>query len=290
MVIRKVVAAALVTLLIPIAMVSSASAYNQRVKADSPSWQPLSQNIQVWILGKQVSVYKCIARPSASTLSWGATANNLSETVSATVSRDSQLCPSSALPYAAKYLFTPTFAGKDFPGGSQAKLLVYQITIDNITTQFAAAAYSDSGELNSDEVDGKAPGQSSGEESDQQQQQAQVLATPKPAKSPAKPKASPASLDAATASRTAISGWNGCSFNGTPMFGRVRLVLNGGQFKIKLVKSGAVLKVNDPSPRAAKKCGEWQFVQVKANFTVQLVKSGQDFTVSLGADRPGLKN
>jgi hypothetical protein len=29
---------------------------------------------------------------------------------------------------------------------------------------------------------------------------------------------------------------------------------------------------------------------VKANFTVQLVKSGQDFTVSLKAARPGLKN
>jgi hypothetical protein len=282
---RKFITAMLVALLIPVANLYPASAYNQRVKADSPTWQPLSRNIQVWILGKQVNVFKCVAKSSSSTLSLGATANNLSEVVPGTVSLDANLCPTHALPYAARYVFTPTFAGKDFPG-TQAKRLVYQITVDNGTPVYAiAAVYPDTGELNADEVDGKLPGIISSDEGDPHPQ-----ALDKPVKSSVQPKASATPLTLAALSARATSGWNGCSFNGVPMFGRVRYVPSGAQFKIRVVTSGAAIRVSDPSPRAPKKCGEWQFVQVKAKFTVQIVKSGGDFTVSLGTARPGLNN
>jgi hypothetical protein len=286
---RKFVTTLVVALLIPVSIMQSASGYQSRARADSPSWQQLSPSPQVWILGNQVRTFECLARPTQSTFSLQFN-NSWVEVARARAAIDPKLCTSSAAPYAAKYQFTLNFEGQqDFPipGGTNAKLLRFQIAYNNISPSSGiAAVYSSASELGADEIDGKLPGATVNDEGDQA---AQISITPKAAKSPVSLRPSVTAQTFATVAAQATAGWNGCSFNGVPLFGRVKYVAFGAQFKIRLASANAALKVKAVT-HPAKTCGEWQFVQANPTFTVQIVKSGEDFTVSLGAARPGLKN
>jgi hypothetical protein len=284
---RKLLTAFLVALVIPIAVIHSASAYKQSLKASSTSWQRISAGTQVWVLGSRVSSYECAKTPTNATLSIQSS-DGWVDVARAIVSIDPILCSTAASPYVLKYQFILKIEGqKDFPiPGTHAKLLVFQITKDDRTSRRAiAAVYSDTSDWSGDEVDGKLPGTSLSDETDQQVLTlASINQIPRLIKPSAsvvakgsRPKPAPRS----------VRGWNGCAFNGVPMFGRVKVVSAGAQFQVRVVKSNAVLKVKGVNTRP-QACGEWQFVSTGALFSVQVVRAGGDFTVSFGARQSGL--
>jgi hypothetical protein len=286
---RKLLTAFLVALVIPIAVIHSASAYKQSLKASSTSWQRISAGAQVWVLGSRVSSYECAKTPTNATLSIQSS-DGWVDVARAIVSIDPILCSTTAAaPYVLKYQFVLKIEGqKDFPiPGTHAKLLVFQITNDNGTSRRAiAAVYSDTSDWSGDEVDGKLPGTTSSDETDQQ---VLTLASTNQTPRLIRPKASVlAKRSQPKASPGIVRGWEGCAFNGVPMYGRVKVVSARAQFQVRLVKSNASLKVKGvyAQPKA---CGEWQFVSTGALFSVQVVRSGEDFTVSFGDLQSGVK-
>lgn len=276
----------IVATLLPMMGIQSAQA--DQPSSKTPAWSQLTSDTQNWILGSQVRAYECYARPTRASLSLKTSAGWI-EVARTNAVLDPTLCANPAFPYAAKYRFVLNIDGQqDFPT-SQAKLLVFQVTTSQGSRQHVSAVYQDSEQMSEDQVDGKLPGNGSSEESDQQ---AQTDNMPKPTQpkisvSPLPTVSSRPLTGAATSS--APSGWGGCSFNGVPMFGRVKVVSVGGTFKIRFVRGNADLKVKAVG-RASKKCGEWQFVSSSPAFTVSPVQSGEDFTVSLGATHPGVNN
>jgi hypothetical protein len=284
---RKLLTAFLVALVIPIAVIHSASAYKQSLRASSTSWQQISAGAQVWVLGSRVSSYECAKTPTNATLSIQGS-DGWVDVARAVVSIDPILCSTTASPYVLKYQFILKIEGqKDFPiPGTHAKLLVFQITNDNGTSRRAiAAVYSDTSDWSGDEVDGKLPGTSSSEETDQQ---ALTLATTDQTLRLIQPKSSVVTKGSRLKPLPqSLRGWTGCAFNGVPMYGRVKVVSAGAQFQIRVVKSNATLKVKGVNARP-EACGEWQFVSTGAAFSVQVVRAGGDFTVSFGARQSGL--
>ncbi len=293
---RKSLIALLVALLIPVLGVQPASADDSKAKKSAVAWDQLTADAQVWKLGDQIRAYECLAKPTKGTLSLKSPIGWI-EVARTVTALDPKLCTTSSAPYAAKYDFVLIVDGQqDFPG-TQAKLLIYKITYTQgpSHSNLLAAVYESSDELSGDQRDGKLPGSHS---TDAPEQQAQTLVSPKPvqSKSSAKPqtkssakpqtKSSATPLPSATSSAQTSVGWSGCSFNGVPMFGRVKAVSVGAQFKIRLVGSKAALKVKGVT-RPAKSCGEWQFVSAAPAFTVEIVRTGEDFTVSLGGSQPG---
>lgn len=279
---RKSLIALLVALLIPVLGVQPASADDSKAKKSAVAWDQLTADAQVWKLGDQIRAYECLAKPTKGTLSLKSPIGWI-EVARTVTALDPKLCTTSSAPYAAKYDFVLIVDGQqDFPG-TQAKLLIYKITYTQgpSHSNLLAAVYESSDELSGDQRDGKLPGSHS---TDAPEQQAQTLASPKPVQSKASASATP--LPSATSSARTSVGWSGCSFNGVPMFGRVKAVSVGAQFKIRLVGSKAALKVKGVT-RLAKSCGEWQFVSAAPAFTVEIVRTGEDFTVSLGGSRPG---
>lgn len=285
---RKLLISFLIALIIPIAVIHSASAYKQSLRASSTSWQRISAGAQVWVLGSRVSSYECAKTPTNATLSIESS-DGWVDVARAIVSIDPILCSTTASPYVLKYQFILDIEGqKDFPmPGTHAKLLVFQITNDNGTSRRAiAAVYSDTSDWSGDEVDGKLPGIASSDETDQQ---VLTLATRSKTLGLIKPKTSVVTKGSRPKPLPRfVPGWNGCALNGVPMYGRVKVVSVGAQFQIRLVKTNATLnvKVVKARPQA---CGEWQFVSTGALFSVQVVRAGGDFTVSFGPGQSGLK-
>lgn len=70
----------------------------------------------------------------------------------------------------------------------------------------------------------------------------------------------------------------GCIYRNKQLFGKVKIVDYGADFKIQLVDYGADLKVRKVD-YGANKCGVWQFVDYGADFKVQIVDFGSDFKV-----------
>lgn len=270
--------ALVVALLIPVLGLQSATA--SRVKTSAVAWSQLTASTQVWILGNQIHAYECLAKPSKAALSLKAS-NGWMEVAHTVAALDPQFCSTSSAPFAAKYEFILMTEGQlSFPG-TQARLLVYKIKYSQGSRQATSAVYESSDEVSQDQIDGKLPGSSA---NDEQGQKTNTFAVPRPFQS----KFGATPLPSKTGDTRTISGWSGCSFNGVPMSGRVKVVSVGAQFKIRLVGSNASLMVKGVT-RPAKRCGEWQFVSATPAFTVEIVRTGEDFTVSLGAAHPGLK-
>jgi len=272
---KKSLVALLVAILVPLVSVQTAAADQSKGKNSVGSWTQLTGTSQIWILGSQVRVYECLAKPTSASLSVKSSGGWV-EVANTVAAPDPKLCPRNSAPYAATYEFVLKFDGQqDFPG-THAKLLVYRITYAQGSRQGLSAVYEGSDEMNEDQTDGKLPAASATSEAEQQPS---ISATPRPTQS--KSGASP------TPSVIAGDGWNGCSFAGVPMYGRVKVVSVGGQFKIRVVGSKAKLLVKGVT-KPAKSCGEWQFVSGTPTFTVEIVRTGEDFTVSFGAKRPGV--
>ena len=254
-----------------------------KVKAEDTNvgWQRLGQGTEVWIFGTQIRVYECSVGASRSTLSLR-DENGWTEVARAAPKIDRKICVARQTPYLAKYQFTLTIAGQhEFPmPGTHAKLLVYRIATAQGARQATAAVYEDAGAFDEDQLDGRLPGAGASNSSTLDGLTAATL-------NPDVPKESSILTSRTLGSLIAMAGWKGCLFNGVPMLGRVKFVSIGARFKIRVVGTKAALNVKGVT-RAATTCGEWQFVSAAPAFTVEIVREGEDFTVALGAKRPGL--
>lgn len=79
-----------------------------------------------------------------------------------------------------------------------------------------------------------------------------------------------------------------CSYNGTPLYGKVRVVEHFGDLKIREVQHFADLKVEIVSI-GPNNCGQWEFVSMGEDFTVEFVTIGEDFTVEFVNMAPGIR-
>jgi len=274
---NRALAVLIAALLIPVQSIQLASAATIKPKDKNVeiTWTQLTDSTQIWILGSQVHAYECLAKRDRGTLALK-TSDGWMNVANSVILLDSKFCGKSANPFAAKFEFVLDMTGQqDFPG-THAKLLVYKISYPQGSRQGLAAVYDGSDEIDEDQNDGKLP--STVSESDSVGPAA-GKATPKPIA--ARPSVAPSPTSVSNA------GWRGCAFNEVPMFGRVKVVSVGGQFKVRIVSVKPELKVKGVK-RAAKSCGEWEFVSGSPTFTVEIVRTGEDFTIALGAKSPGV--
>ena len=68
-----------------------------------------------------------------------------------------------------------------------------------------------------------------------------------------------------------------CMFRGKKMFGLVRVVQIGANFKVRIINF-ADLRV-EPIQYKPFRCGQWRFVQAGEDFTIEFVQAGEDFTI-----------
>lgn len=78
-----------------------------------------------------------------------------------------------------------------------------------------------------------------------------------------------------------------CSCENIPLYGKVRVVKNFGDFKIRETTIGEDLRVQVVTIGPSK-CGQWEFVTFGEDFTVEYVTIGEDFTVRFVTIGPGL--
>ncbi|MFM7469606.1 MAG: hypothetical protein ACKO37_08925 [Vampirovibrionales bacterium] len=78
-----------------------------------------------------------------------------------------------------------------------------------------------------------------------------------------------------------------CSFQGIPLYGKVKVVDSFPDIKVKQVDSFQDLSVEKVSS-FPDSCGQWQFVDSFPDFTIQYVDSFPDVTVRFVDSFPGL--
>ena len=79
-----------------------------------------------------------------------------------------------------------------------------------------------------------------------------------------------------------------CTFQGIPLYGRVKIVNTNQDFNVKLVDFASNLRVKRTAVPPIT-CGEWQFVDTKPDFTVKFVDFAWDFTIQYVDFLPGLQ-
>jgi hypothetical protein len=80
-----------------------------------------------------------------------------------------------------------------------------------------------------------------------------------------------------------------CDFQGHRLLGRVRVVDAFPDFNVKVEDDERkaelhVRRVEQP----AELCGEWQFVDGMADFTIRFVETGEDFKIAWVKTKPGI--
>ena len=77
-----------------------------------------------------------------------------------------------------------------------------------------------------------------------------------------------------------------CTCNGTPLYGKVKIVEIGEDFKVRIVNISEDLKVEivNISPY---ECGKWEFVEISEDFKVRFVEIGEDFKIRFVDISPG---
>ncbi len=78
-----------------------------------------------------------------------------------------------------------------------------------------------------------------------------------------------------------------CSFNGLPLYGKVKFVESFPDIKIQFVESFPDLKVKFVNS-FPDECGEWQIVESFPDIKVQVVESFPDIKVKMVESFPGL--
>jgi hypothetical protein len=78
-----------------------------------------------------------------------------------------------------------------------------------------------------------------------------------------------------------------CKCNGTPLYGKVRVVEHHADFKVRIVEHHADLHVQKVEHHA-NDCGRWQFVEHHEDFSVQFVNHHQDFSIKYVSHHPGI--
>jgi len=79
-----------------------------------------------------------------------------------------------------------------------------------------------------------------------------------------------------------------CTFKGKTLFGKVRKVTYGEDFKVKAVKSSEDLSVVE-TEQSPDQCGEWKFVDYGEDFKVRFVEYGEDFSIRYTTGEPKVK-
>ena len=78
-----------------------------------------------------------------------------------------------------------------------------------------------------------------------------------------------------------------CTYNGIPLYGRVKIVEHFADFRVKAVFFLPDLRVQQVSS-FANSCGRWQLVDSFPDFTVQFVDVLPDFTIQFVESFPGI--
>jgi len=78
----------------------------------------------------------------------------------------------------------------------------------------------------------------------------------------------------------------GCTFNGKTLYGKVKVVNVLADMKVREVSSMADLRVQSVSSMASN-CGQWEFVDVLPDFTIQYVDVLEDFSIQFVDLFPG---
>lgn len=78
-----------------------------------------------------------------------------------------------------------------------------------------------------------------------------------------------------------------CSFRGTRLAGKVKVVDSFPDVRVKAVSSFPDIKVKEVDA-FADDCGEWQFVDSFPDFTIQYVDSFPDFEIAWVESFPGI--
>ncbi len=82
------------------------------------------------------------------------------------------------------------------------------------------------------------------------------------------------------------SNLSSCSYNGIPLYGKVKVVNSFPDIKVKIVSSFEDLDVQKVNA-FADKCGKWQFVDSFPDFKIQFVDSFPDITIKFVQSFPG---
>ena len=77
-----------------------------------------------------------------------------------------------------------------------------------------------------------------------------------------------------------------CTFNGIRLYGKVRIVSYGEDFKVLSGSYGEDLRV-EPVNAGANACGKWEFVSYGEDFKIRLVTYGEDFIIRFTTYNPG---
>lgn len=71
------------------------------------------------------------------------------------------------------------------------------------------------------------------------------------------------------------------------LYGKVRIVTAGEQFRVRVVSAGEDLRVRTVSA-GANAVGQWEIVDVGEKFTIRFVTAGEDFTIRFVTAGEGL--
>ena len=268
------------------------------VDSASPSpkvvWSSINSAPQSWIRGVSNHLFECASSNITSVLAMkdGVRWREISRTSG---QLDKKLCTDPNLPFALKYQFTvdaPSRGAGNFPG-TRAGLVVLRIQSSNAIRMSSAALYASKDAAESDQLEGRSL-----------EQDDEALPPPNPTAGPSvvNPNTAPsvggtsapsASTPAPTApavstapqSKSILKSFPSCKFNNILLSGRAKVVSAGGQFKVRVAPGVADFGVRT-ADRSTGKCGDWRFVSTQADFTVEIVDSGEDFTISFSM-RPG---
>ena len=270
---------------ISLALPTGASALDSASPNPKVTWSSINTAPQSWIRGVPNRLFECVSDASTAVLSMkdGAQWREITR-VSAAL--DKKLCADAANPYILKYQFTiqaPSRGAGNFPG-TRAGLVIFRIQSGGATRMSSAALYANREAADSDEMDGHAL------ENDEASPPVSAVSNPAPVAQPnqnsgAATSAAPDSAPTQPQSKSILKSFPSCKFNGVALTGRAKVVSAGGQIKVRVVPGVADFGVRT-ADRSTGKCGEWRFVSTQADFTVEIVDSGEDFTISFSM-RPG---
>lgn len=270
---------------ISLALPTGASALDSASPNPKITWSSINTAPQSWIRGEPNRLFECVSSASSAVLSMkdGAQWREITR-VSAML--DKKICTDAANPYILKYQFTiqaPSRGAGNFPG-TRAGLVIFRIQSGGATRMSSAALYANRESADSDQMDGHAL------ENDEASPPVPAVSNPVPVYQPnqnngATTSAAPASAPAQPQSKSILKSFPSCKINGVALTGRAKVVSAGGQIKVRVVPGVADFGVRT-ADRSTGKCGEWRFVSTQADFTVEIVDSGEDFTISFSM-RPG---
>lgn len=270
---------------ISLALPTGASAFDSASPNPKVAWTSINTAPQSWIRGVPNRLFECVSGATTAVLSMKDGAQ-WREIARASASVDKKLCTDTANPYILKYQFTiqaPSRGAGNFPG-TRAGLVIFRIQSGGATRMSSAALYANREAADSDEMDGHAL------ENDEASSPLPAAPNPAPIAQPnqnsgaVNSAASPAAPNQPQ-SKSILKSFPACKFNGVTLTGRAKVVSAGGQIKVRVVPGVADFGVRT-ADRPGGKCGEWRFVSTQADFTVEIVDSGEDFTISFSM-RPG---